>query len=30
MPEMQEWLAAAQQEEWVIEAYEACAETIGQ
>ena len=28
LPEMQEWLAAAQQEEWVIEQYEACAETV--
>ncbi|PWQ96267.1 glutathione S-transferase family protein [Leucothrix arctica] len=28
LPEMQEWLAAAQQEEWVLDEYEACAETV--
>ena len=29
LPAMQEWLAAAQQEEWVIEQYESAGETVG-
>jgi len=29
LPEMQEWLVAAQQEAWVIEEIEACGETVG-
>lgn len=28
LPEMQEWLASAQQEDWVIEKYEAAGETV--